>query len=234
MTKKNDGGTLITLTPKANQRIEGYYIEKTASGLELKIKRKPLLNGDDAPLLGITIMLDPGHGGSESGAVGPLGMKAAEKDINLKTSLKLKKKLETLGAKVLMTRTTDTTVSLAGRLTASRNAKPDLFISIHANSMADNVDISKINGFSIFYREALAKPLSDTLYNKVISDLQRNKHGVNQRNFYVTRGTWTPSILIESGFVPNPVEFEWLTDEKEQAKLVDTLSTAIINYFLSR
>ncbi len=231
--KNSNGGTTFTLTPKQSQRIEGYYVEKTASGLELKIKRRVLLNGDDAPLLGITIMLDPGHGGSESGAIGPLGMKGAEKDINLKTSLMLKEKLEGLGAKVLMTRSSDTTVSLASRLTASRNARPDLFISIHANSMADNVDISKINGFSIFYREALSKDFSKMVYDSVIMDLNRNKHGVNNRNFYVTRGTWSPSFLIESGFVPNPTEFEWLTDEKEQAKLVNSISEAIIKYFMN-
>ncbi len=224
-------GTQFTLTVKPNESIEGYYIEKTATGVVLKLKRKVILPLSDKPLSGLTIMLDPGHGGTESGAIGPLGLKYAEKDINLNLSFKLKTELEALGAKVLMTRTTDVTVSLAARLTASRNARPDLFISLHANSMDDNVDISKINGFSVFYRESLAKPISQAIYDRTISTLGRNKHGVNQRNFYVTRGTWTPSILLESGFVPNPQEFEWLTDDNEQIRLSKTIAESIVNYF---
>jgi N-acetylmuramoyl-L-alanine amidase len=51
------------------------------------------------------------------------------------------------------------------------------------------------------------------------------------RNFYVTRGTWTPSILLETGFVPNPVEFEWLTDEAEQTRLAKVIAEAITTYF---
>lgn len=226
-----DAGTQYTLTVKPNEVIEGYYIEKTANGVALKLKRKVIVPMSDKPLTGITIMLDPGHGGTEPGAIGPLGLKYAEKDINLNFSFKLKAELEALGAKVLMTRTTDTTVSLAARLSASRKARPDMFISVHANSMADNVDISKIHGFSVFYRETLAKPISQAIYDKTISTLGRNKHGVNKKNFYVTRGTWTPSILLETGFVPNPQEFEWLTDEKEQVTLAKTITEAIVNYF---
>lgn len=225
------GSTVFRMEIKKNQQIEGYYIEKTFSGIELKIKRKVYSNSSRMPLSGLTIMMDPGHGGDESGAIGPLGLKYAEKDINLKLAFTLKTELESQGAKVLLTRSTDTTVSLASRLSASRNAKPDLFLSLHANSMEDNVDIGKIQGFSVFYREALAKPISDMLYNHTITSLNRNKHGVNQRNFYVTRGTWTPSILIESGFVPNPAEFEWLTSESEQKQLAKTFTEAIINYF---
>ena len=94
-----------------------------------------------------------------------------------------------------MTRTTDKTLSLEARLAASRKAKPDLFISLHANSMAENVDISKIDGFSVFYREALAEPLAETIFTNTLMDLGRNSQGVHIKNFYVVRGTWTPSIL---------------------------------------
>ncbi|MCX7772035.1 MAG: N-acetylmuramoyl-L-alanine amidase, partial [Clostridia bacterium] len=127
--------------------------------------------------------------------------------------------------------TTDTTVSLSARLAASRNARPDMFISIHANSMEDNVDISRVKGFSVWYREALAKQVSQTVYNNIISTLGRAETGVNNRNFYVTRGTWTPSFLIESGFVPNPEEFEWLTDDTQQTQYAQTLANSIVDYF---
>ena len=146
------------LTKKDGAIIEGYYIEKTNTGIKLVLKRKPKVQSLAEPLKGVTIMLDAGHGGSESGAIGPLGARFAEKDINLALSFKLKKELESKGANVLMTRTDDSYISLADRLTVSRNARPDMFISLHANSMPDNVDISKISGFSVFYREVLSKP----------------------------------------------------------------------------
>lgn len=222
---------VYTLKLKNNQRIEGYFIEKTPDGLVLKIKRPVKSIGGDKPLAGITIMLDPGHGGSSTGTVGPLGLNYAEKAINLKTSLKLKSKLEMLGAKVVMTRTADKDVSLDERLTASRNVKPDMFISVHANSMEDNVDMTKVDGISVFYRERFEVSLAETVLASSLETLKRNSKGVHNNDFYVLRGTWTPSILIESGFVPNPKEFEWLVDENEQSRLAKSISEAVVKYF---
>lgn len=228
----NGNNVQYTLTLKEGMRIDGYYVEKTDDGLNLKIKRHVKAENGDKPLSGKTIMLDPGHGGGDAGAIGPLGLNDSEKAINLKTALTLKTELEGLGARVYMTRTEDVAMSLEERLSASRKLKPDMFVSIHANSMNDNVDISKVSGFSVFYREALAKPLADAVYNRTVQELERDKKGVHKRNFYVTRGTWTPSILIESGFVPNPDEFEWLTDDNERALLAKSLSQSIAAYFM--
>jgi N-acetylmuramoyl-L-alanine amidase len=227
---ENDDKVQYVLTLKSDQRIEGYIIEKTTSGLSLNIKRPVKLTVGDKPLLGITIMLDPGHGGSDPGAMGPLGIKYPEKTINFNTAMKLKTELESIGATVLMTRTTDKDVTLDERHTASRNAKPDMFISIHANSMGDNVDISKVDGFSVFYKEKLAQSLADSVFNNTIQGLGRNNKGLHVRNLYVTRGTWTPSMLLESGFIPNPNEFEWLIDENEQLKLAQNIKDAVIKY----
>lgn len=228
---KSGSNAEYTFTLKENQRIEGYYIEKTDVGLILHIKRPLAAQAGEMPLTGITIMLDPGHGGSDPGATGPLGLKYPEKMINLNTAIKLKAELEKLGAAVLMTRETDKDVTLDERLTASRNARPDLFISIHANSMGDNVDISKVDGFSVFYKEKLAGALADSVFNNTITALSRNNKGLHVRNLYVTRGTWTPSILFESGFIPNPNEFEWLIDGNEQAKLAKAVADSVVKYF---
>ena len=220
-----------TFTLKKDQRIEGYFVEKTSTGVALNIKQPVTAKGGIQPLSGIIIMIDAGHGGSESGAIGPLGMNYAEKAINLKTALKLHTELLNLGAGVHMTRTADTTLSLGARLSASRAVRPDMFISIHANSMEDNVDISKTEGFSVFYREAFGKQLSETVLKNIVDTMGRSNKGITAKNFYVTRGTWTPSILIESGFVPNPVEFEWLIDENEQTRLAKCIAASIVEYF---
>lgn len=226
-----DSGTLITLTLKQGETLGGYYIEKTSTGLELRIRRKAVSGDGSLPLSGISVMLDPGHGGTDSGAIGPLGWAYAEKDINLSLAGKLKVELEALGARVYLTRETDTYVTLEDRLAMSKLMLPDMFISLHANSMPDNVDISKVDGFSVWYREQLAAPLAEKLYDHVTTSLDRGRKGTHVRNFYVTRGTWTPSVLLETGFVPNPIEFEWLIDDEEQARLARSIAEAVTEYF---
>ena len=226
-----DNKAEYSLTLKENERIDGYYIEKTAEGLVLNVKRHIKADIVTGALAGITIMLDPGHGGNEYGATGPLGTKYAEKTINFNTTLKLQMELEKAGAKVLMTRTGDTNMSLVERLAASRDAKPDMFISIHSNSMEDNVDISKVNGFSAYYNNKVAKTLTQEIYNNVTVELNRKAMGVHVKNFYVMRGTWTPSLLLEGGFVPNPTEFEWLSDDNAQTQYAKSIAGAIARYF---
>jgi uncharacterized lipoprotein YddW (UPF0748 family)/N-acetylmuramoyl-L-alanine amidase len=228
-TKNGHIGQYI-LTLKPNAHIEGYYIETTSDGIIVHIKRPVKTVSGSKPLTGITIMLDPGHGGTDTGATGPLGAAYAEKRINLETALKLRTELEKLGATVLMTRTGDVTISLTDRLTASRNAKPDMFLSLHSNSMAENTDISKIEGFSAHYKEAIAKQLSQKLVSGAEKAGRTNK-GIRWANFYVVRGTWAPSMLIEMGFVPNPTEFELLTGSIDQTNLSKKLAEAIVDYF---
>lgn len=231
ITKNASGGTQITLAVRTGQTLGGYYIEKTETGLELKIKRRPTVKNQSLPLKGITIMLDPGHGGTDTGAIGPLGKAYAEKDINLSLAKKLRTELESLGARVYLTREDDRTLSLEDRLDMSKLMLPDLFVSLHANSMPDDVDMTQVDGFSIWYREPLAASLVEQLYGHVTGSLNRTKKGTHVRNFYVTRGTWTPSILLETGFVPNPQEFEWLTDDDEQTLLAKSIAEAITAYF---
>ena len=228
---RKSGCIEYTLTLKDNAAIHGYYVEKTSTGITLHIKRPIKAAGGDKPLSGITVMLDAGHGGSENGAIGPLGTRYAEKAINLKTALRLRTELLKLGANVLMIRTTDKAVSLADRLAASRNAKPDIFISLHANSMPDNVDISAVEGFSTYYRGALGKKLAEIMLAGATADLKRKNMGSHNKNFYVLRGTWTPSVLIETGFVPNPAEFEWLVGTSSQAAIAKSIAKAILEYF---
>ena len=226
-----DGKTIIKVKPT---NLKGYYMETTAKGFDLimlKSANKSNASNSKLPLKDYTILLDPGHGGSDSGARGLLGSSFTEKTINLNTALVLKSKLENLGATVKMTRESDVDMSLKARLEYSLKVKPDLFLSIHADSLNDTEDLSKVFGFSVFYKDPVAKSLSNSLLNQVLYDLSRKDRGANVKNFYVTRGTWSPSVLIETGFVGNPVEYEWLMDSKSQSLLADSLARGIVNYF---
>jgi N-acetylmuramoyl-L-alanine amidase len=73
--------------------------------------------------------------------------------------------------------------------------------------------------------------LAEIIFNTIQEELNRKDKGLHNKNFYVTRNTWAPSVLIESGFVPNPCEFEWLTDEDEQARLAQSISEAVVKYY---
>lgn len=211
--------------------LKGYYVEQVSTGYSVVMLKAVAKAKGELPLSGYTILLDPGHGGSDAGARGLLGSVFTEKTINLNTALALKKKLEGLGAVVKLTRETDVDVSLKERLEMSLKLKPDLFLSIHADSLDDTQDISKVFGFSVFYKDPVAKGFSNQLLNQVLLDLGRKDRGSNQKNLYVTRGTWTPSALIETGFVANPAEYEWLLDANSQTTLVNSLASAIQSYF---
>lgn len=228
---QGSAGLEYSLTLKDAQSLEGFAVNQVPGGLELLLKKPVRTAAGTLPLSGITVMLDPGHGGSDIGATGPLGSLLPEKTVNLSNALALKTALEQRGAAVLMTRSTDTDMTLDQRLTLSRNARPDLFISVHANSMDHNVDISKISGFSAFYREPFAQSLTQRVHDAVAVGLERGSKGVHARNFYVTRGTWAPSILLEVGFIPNPRDFELLTLPEEQARMARSVTEALIAYY---
>jgi uncharacterized lipoprotein YddW (UPF0748 family)/N-acetylmuramoyl-L-alanine amidase len=215
--------------------LSGYYLEDIKGGIKLVMKKKFIAYSESSnpqePLKGAVIMLDPGHGGTDSGAIGLLGSIKPEKTIALEYTMRIKSKLEALGAKVVLTRSEDIYVSLNDRLAQSRKTLPDLFIAIHADSLDDASDLSKVNGFSVFYKDLLAKSFAEKVRGSVVQNLGRKDRGAKVMNFYIVRGTWTPSILLETGFMPNPGEFEWLSDPNEQERFADTLTNAILEYF---
>lgn len=237
ISEKYGSGRQYVFTLRAGVRLDGYELVRTATGYEVPLKRHILSIGE-RPLFGKSILLDPGHGGSNSdpaggdtGAIGPMGVLWSERQINLSNAWVLKAELERLGATVSMTRTTDKAVSLEERVAISRRLKPDLFISMHADSMEDNVDIAKLSGFSVWYREPLAASIGEAVLRSVVDGLGKKDRKLNNSNFYVVRGTWTPSILFEAGFVPNPVEFENLTSTGEQTRMMSAIAGAVAEWF---
>lgn len=221
---------LLTLKLAPKSPFNGYYVEKIGNALVLHLKRMPA-TPQATPLAGVHILIDAGHGGDDPGALGLKGATESEKFINLQASLALKKALEKKGALVTMTRTTDVTLSLYDRLRTSLRVNPDLFISMHANSIGPDRDITDISGFSVHYYDQVAKTAATRVNQQVISDLSRKERGVKVDNFYVVRGTWAPSILLETGFVPNPYEYEWLTAPLAQQALAESITRGLEAYF---
>jgi len=184
---------------------------------------------ESKPLAGITILLDPGHGGTESGAPGPTGY--LEKDVNLSVARLLRDELVARGATVYMTREDDKTVSLPERVAMIDNVQPAISISIHYNSLPDYGDASNTKGVGTFWYHPQAHSLAVFLQKYVVQKLNRPSYGVFWDNLALTRPHSTPSVLLELGFMSNPVEFEWVTNPQEQSKLAATLADGITEWF---
>jgi len=212
---------------------EGYFVEQEDDEIRLYLKKRKTLAPGDRPLSGITIVLDPGHGGEHSGAIGPMGSELAEKHLVLTKSLIIAERLQKLGATVHLTRDTDVDVTLQERVNISRRIKPDLFISVHINSVAETTNAENIRGFTVWYRNHNTVSISQTMLDVlflIIPDTNRHKT-INQANLFVCRPVWAPSVLLEAGFIINIDDFVWMIDPKNQSEMADATVEAILEYF---
>lgn len=223
-------GVQYTFNLKRNQQW-GYKLRYDGTSLVLSLRQPPEIRKNDKPLSGIKILLDPGHGGKESGASGPTGY--LEKDLNLVVSKLLKDELVKRGATVVMTRSDDKEVSLGDRQAIIDKEEPAISISIHHNSLPDDGDAEKIKGFAAFWYHPQAHSLAVFLHNYVVKKLKRPAYGVFWDNLALTRPASTPSVLLELGFMSNPDEFELVTNPEEQKKEASSIAQGIVEWFKS-
>lgn len=202
----------------------GYDVRYEGSNLILTFNHPPQLSNQNN-LEGVTILLDPGHGGDESGALGPTGY--AEKDVNLVVSRLLAENLRSFGAKVYLTRDDDTFVSLSDRQKIINRLKPTLAFSIHYNALPDGGNAEETRGVSTFWYHPQAHDLAVFMHNYITEKLNRSSAGVFWNNLALTRPNSTPSVLLELGFMINPDEFEWITNSEAQQKLAITIAEGI-------
>ncbi len=224
----NSGAVQYVFNLKKNQQW-GYKLGYEGTTLKLKLRHPPrLARSRRKPLSGIKILLDPGHGGEESGAIGPTGL--PEKDVNLTVSKLLREELVKRGATVVMTREEDKFVSLGDRQTIIANEEPTLALSVHYNALPDYGDAENTKGIGMFWYHPQAHSLAVYLHNYLVEKLDRPSYGVFWNNLALTRPEAAPSLLLELGFMSNPQEFEWVTNPKEQKKLARTLADGIIKW----
>jgi N-acetylmuramoyl-L-alanine amidase len=208
----------------------GYKLRYDNTTLVLTLRHPPHLeNSKRSPLSGIKIVLDPGHGGKESGASGPTGY--LEKDVNLIISQLLRDELVKRGAKVVMTRDDDRDVSLGERQVIINTEEPAIALSIHHNSLPDNGDAEKTKGFGTFWYHPQSHSLAIFLQNYVVKNLRKPAYGVFWNNLALTRPHVAPAVLLELGFMSNPDEFEEIVNPQQQKKMANTLADGITQWF---
>lgn len=207
----------------------GYNLRYEGTSLVFTLRHPPQVSSNSQlPLKGIEIVLDPGHGGEESGAKGLTGY--PEKEINLKISQMLETELTKLGATIYLTRETDVDLGLKERVDMINEIKPDLAFSIHYNALPDEGDAENTLGISTFWYHPQAHDLAISLQDYLVTTLNRPSYGVFWNNLALTRPYTAPTVLLELGFMINPWEFEWITNENEQQKLVEAIANGIVKW----
>ena len=182
------------------------------------------------------ITLDPGHGGSDPGAIGASGLK--EKQITLEISMRVKELLEKEGAKVYMTRTTDKDVysanasdraELQARVNVAEKNNSDLFISLHINSSVNK----SVGGFSSYYYPKTDNDLkiAKAIQDKFAKNFGVDNLGVRQANFYVVKRCSMPATLLEMCFISNPKEEKLMKSKWFQKKTARLIVEGVKNYF---
>lgn len=184
---------------------------------------------------GKIIVLDPGHGGSDAGAIGPSGV--TEKYVSLMVSLKAQELLTASGYQVVMTRTTDIDVAAPGVADSTElqarvdKAPPNaaLFISVHCNAFSNG----KANGMETYHAPTAVK--GQRLAKLLNEELERlgglSNRGVKAARFYVMTHSQCPASLIELGFITNPREEQLLASDDYQQKLAQAITNAVNRYF---
>ncbi|MHC5815786.1 MAG: N-acetylmuramoyl-L-alanine amidase [Nostoc sp.] len=210
----------------------GYKLRYDGTTLVLALRHPPQIgNTKRKPLANFKIVLDPGHGGKETGASGPTGY--LEKDVNLVVSKLLRDELVKRGATVVMTREDDRELSLVERQAIISQEEPAIAISIHHNSLPDDGDAEKIKGFAAFWYQPQAHNLAIFLQKYVVKKLARPSYGVFWDNLALTRPTAAPSVLLELGFMSNPDEFEQIVNPEVQKKTANAIAQGITEWFRS-
>ncbi|AND42249.1 cell wall-binding repeat-containing protein [Cytobacillus oceanisediminis] len=180
------------------------------------------------PAVGQTIMIDPGHGGSDPGASG-YGM--LEKDIVLDVSKRVNARLYDSLAKVMMTRNSDTYPTLDERVQMAHSQGADLFVSIHVNAYSG----SSPNGTETYYNTAYAsadsKLLAEEIQKELVKAMGTNDRGVKQGSFYVIKYTKIPSVLVEIAFISNPEDAKKLANNTFRQRAADAIYKGIMNYY---
>jgi len=196
------------------------------------------------PMAGATVVLDPGHGGGEPGAVGSGGLR--EKDVNLAIALEAKRLLEAEGADVVLTRTGDYRITLAARGAIAQALQPVAFVSVHHNAAPD--ETRPTPGSETYFQIASpdSKRLAGLVYEELFAAFSAHpitwaadrdagaKYRPNSSggDYYgiLKRTAGIPAVLSEAAFISNPEEEALLADPAFQRAEAEAITRAVTRF----
>lgn len=229
----DDGTATLRVHLKNSGKFYGYKAYYSSDNrLILRFNEKPQTKG-------ATVVIDPGHGGKDCGAIAVNG--TYESKLNLSLALKVKANLESKGYNVKILRTGDTGKTLDERQALARSQGGDIFVSLHHNSSPS----SSLSGTEVYYYRAYSKPLASSIharlanewrsvysgnpnmYNKVVAP----DGGVRYYPFRVTRIEECPAVLVECGYLSNPTECAYACDDNVNSRMAKAIAQGIEDYF---
>ncbi|MFL6205031.1 MAG: N-acetylmuramoyl-L-alanine amidase [Acidimicrobiales bacterium] len=219
---------------------DGTFLARTPCGGEATVR--------GAPITGAHVVLDPGHGGDEPGAVGPAG--SQEKAVNLAVAQETKRQLEALGATVVLTRTGDYRITLASRAAIATNVHPVVFVSIHHNAEPD--EERPTPGAETYFQIASpeSKRAAGLVYQEVYGAFEpygirwgadrdagaKYRPASDGGDYYgiLRRTAGVPAVLSEAAFITNPAEEALLVDPAFQRVEAAAITRAIVRFATTR
>ena len=170
------------------------------------------------------IVIDPGHGGLDTGASRG---NVLEKDLTLDIALKLRECLRDMGMKnIIMTRSTDKTLTLDERVQIANNNNADIFISVHINASVK----TEINGIETHYYSDNGYKVAKVVHKELMKNVNATDRGLFKSKFYVINHTEAPAVLLELGFISNEQERSSLKSDKRQMGSAQAIADGIVNY----
>jgi N-acetylmuramoyl-L-alanine amidase len=206
--------------PSPNQ---GQFPSPTDNPRPTSQARPPVHNGK------LLVVIDPGHGGKDSGAPGLGGL--LEKDVVLPIGRRVAAILEQNGVQAVLTRDADFFVELQGRVDIAERVNATLFVSIHANSVDNR---PTVNGLEVYYYDsgyALAEVVRNTILQNISSIKDR---GTRKARFYVLRKSSMPSILVETGYMTGYEDNPRLGSPEYQNRMAEAIASGILKYLRQR
>ena len=208
-----EDGLLLLEFPRRVRRSDGWWLFK---------KRHPLE--------GVHVLLDPGHGGADTGCIGASGMTEAE--INLLLARDLQKALRKRGARVSLTREGDVDLGLYERVHMADSLRVDFFLSLHYNSVGERENPWNQQGFSSFYYTAQSAEAARCLHSAYAEGVKLPDDGFNWRSLAVCRQWTCPAVLFEAGSLIHPLEEEKLLEKRFRRRQARALARGLEDWFL--
>ncbi|MFA5975347.1 MAG: N-acetylmuramoyl-L-alanine amidase [Elusimicrobiota bacterium] len=213
--------TVQLVIEPAFQKWWGYDIRYEGTTLLIEIRKPWLKDG----LAGMAIAVDAGHGGSDSGAIGPHG--TLEKDANLAIANVVRDALARAGANPFLIRETDSDIPLYDRPRIAWKGGARLFISIHCNAAGNSENPVWNNGFSIYWYHPQSLTLAKVIHSDYRKRLPLPDHGLFYADFAVCRMTQMPSFLAEQAFIIVPEQEQMIFDPKFQKQVAASIVNGI-------
>jgi N-acetylmuramoyl-L-alanine amidase len=225
-------GSGVKRLPLAIQPVAQTITQSTAPGKSKTVGEAPKLNNkkDGQVARPFVVMIDPGHGGKDPGAIGVNNLR--EIDVIFPIALQVSEILKKNGVTVQLTRDRDYFVGLDERVQMSAQAKADIFVSIHANSIDNRPDVHGLETYHYNIGEDLANTVHNRIINVFNNDLKipLNDRRIRSARFLVLRKSNIPAILVETGYLSSPEEVVQLGKAQYQTNMAQAIAQGILEY----